>query len=300
MLFEFFRSPAPSSKTSSGTLHSSFVSEKDCEIKAFETYGKMYFDFISSSLVLCSRPAFPFPSLSALTPLRNIALHFFALIDETTSALASIALHEIAWVLLNSRESANTMNYHRPQQSSALLFLAAAAAVVSLLPQISAFSTPASTSPIYNTIQSSTSLLDPISGTPQTSIIPRENKRKSLVVLLPQLGEFDSAEYVEFLTAAQPSLEQNSIDLRIIGIGDTTTASNFMKFTNLSPQNLYIDPNGDLHKELELNCGPRFGIPDGVSDDVCKFFLRQLPGGIPEEEEQVRPVATAWLNYLGE
>ncbi|KAL7497182.1 hypothetical protein ACHAWT_008102 [Skeletonema menzelii] len=168
-------------------------------------------------------------------------------------------------------------------------------AAVSLLPQLNAFSA-SSASPIYNTIQSAR-ILDP-SGTQQTSIIPQDNKRKSLVVILPQLGEFDSAEYVEFLTAAQPSLEENDIDLRIIGIGDTTAASNFLKFTNLSPENLYIDPNGDLHKELELACGPEFRVPDGVSNDVCKFFLRQLPGGVPVEEEMVRPVATSWLNYM--
>lgn len=180
---------------------------------------------------------------------------------------------------------------HYPRQSRALLLLAAASSSY-------AFSTPAAST--YNTIQSANSLLDPISGTQQTSIIPPDNKRKSLVVLLPQLGEFDSAEYVEFLTAAQPSLEENDIDLRIIGIGDTTAAASFMKFTNLSPENLYIDPNGELHKELELACGPELSVPDGVSNDVCKFFLRQLPGGVPEEEEMVRPVSTAWLNYMGE
>ena len=179
-----------------------------------------------------------------------------------------------------------------------LHFLAAA---VSFLPQLHAFSAQSSSS-AYNTIQSANSLLDPSSGTQQqTSILSQNNKRKkSLVVLLPQLGEFDSAEYVEFLTAAQPSLEQNDIDLHIIGIGDTTAASNFLQFTNLSPDNLYIDPNGDLHKELELTCGPGLSVPDGVSNDVCKFFLRQLPGGVPEEEEMVRPVSTAWLNYMGE
>lgn len=31
---------------------------------------------------------------------------------------------------------------------------------------------------------------------------------------------------------------------------------------------------------------------------VIKFFLRQLPGGIPSDEEQLRPVGTAWLNYM--
>ena len=44
-------------------------------------------------------------------------------------------------------------------------------------------------------------------------------------------------------------------------------------------------------KKLNLHAGPNFSIPDSVSDDVLKFFLRQLPGGIPSDEAQLRPVA---------
>ncbi|KAK1733004.1 hypothetical protein QTG54_016335 [Skeletonema marinoi] len=172
------------------------------------------------------------------------------------------------------------------QQPRTLLFLAAA----SLLPQTHAFSAPAAStaSPIYNTIQSANSLLDPITGKQQTSIIPQDNKRKSLIVLLPQLGEFDSSEYVEFLTAAQPSLEQNDIDLRIIGIGDTTAASNFMKFTNLS------------YTLIQMESCTRSWNWRVDQSLVCRMECRMmfLPGGVPEEEEMVRPVATAWLNYM--
>eukprot|EP00571_Detonula_confervacea_P001111 CAMPEP_0172312894 /NCGR_PEP_ID=MMETSP1058-20130122/18740_1 /TAXON_ID=83371 /ORGANISM="Detonula confervacea, Strain CCMP 353" /LENGTH=495 /DNA_ID=CAMNT_0013026451 /DNA_START=25 /DNA_END=1512 /DNA_ORIENTATION=- len=166
----------------------------------------------------------------------------------------------------------------------------------------SAFSTPSTpSSPIYNTIQSSSSLLDPITGKELTSPIlssAAENSKKTLVVVLPQLGEFDSSEYCEFLIAAEQSLEENNIELQVVGIGDTTAAQNFCDFTGLSPERLCIDPSGSLHKELNVHCGPNFSVPDGITDDVLKFFLRQLPGGIPTDEEQVRPIATSWLNYL--
>jgi hypothetical protein len=189
-----------------------------------------------------------------------------------------------------------------------LLFISAA---VLSTPQASAFSTttPSTSSRSYNIIQNSKSLLDPISGIalPSSPIISntveeenKNNKKKSLVVLLPQLGEFDSSEYIEYLLAAESALTANNINLYIIGIGDAIAASNFCKFTNLSSNNIYIDPNGTLYKELGLYSGPEFSLPDWVSDDVCKFFLRQLPGGVPSDDDEVREVSTAWLNYMGE
>ncbi len=71
----------------------------------------------------------------------------------------------------------------------------------------SALSTPSSsTSPAYDAIQRSSTLLDPITGNmPRSPPIASMNGRKSLVVLLPQLGEFDSSEYVEFLVSAMSS-----------------------------------------------------------------------------------------------
>ena len=86
-------------------------------------------------------------------------------------------------------------------------------------------------------------------------------------------------------------MQQNGIDLQVIGIGNAECAKNFCEFTGLSPSKLSLDPNGDIHKKLNLHAGPNFSIPDSVSDDVLKFFLRQLPGGIPSEESQLRPVA---------
>mmetsp|Transcript_1168 Transcript_1168/g.2647 ORF Transcript_1168/g.2647 Transcript_1168/m.2647 type:complete len:502 (-) Transcript_1168:141-1646(-) len=157
----------------------------------------------------------------------------------------------------------------------------------------------AATSPAYQTIQSSSSLLDPVTGEASTeAFLPAEgSNKKSLVVVLPQLGEFDSSEYCEFLIAAKPVLEQNDIELRVVGIGNSLAAQKFCDFTGLSPETLRIDPDATLHNALDLYPGPGFSVPEGVSDEVLKFFLRQLPGGVPGDEAELRPAAEAWLNY---
>jgi len=186
---------------------------------------------------------------------------------------------------------------------------------------VTSFSSPTSTpSSAYETIvEKSSFLLDPITGEPSTSSArpflststSNNNGKKSLVVLLPQLGEFDSSEYCEFLIAAKQSLKDANIELKIIGIGDKIAGQKFGQFIGLPLSDdannnnnnddddvlLRLDPDGTLHKALGLYNGPNLSIPDTISDDVLKFFLRQLPGGIPDDDDKLRSVATAWLNY---
>ena len=118
---------------------------------------------------------------------------------------------------------------------------------------VSAFSTTpsaaSSSATIYDVIQRSSSLLDPITGERPVSPIPLgKKKEKSLVVILPQLGEFDSSEYCEFLVAAMGSMEDNGVDLRCIGIGDATAARLFCEFTGLPIDRLLIDPCSPTRK----------------------------------------------------
>ena len=72
---------------------------------------------------------------------------------------------------------------------------------------------------------------------------------KSLVVVLPQLGEFDSAEYCEQLVAVTDDLRDANIGLRVVGIGDDGAATKFCGFTGLPPEVLRTD-SGELHREL--------------------------------------------------
>jgi len=148
----------------------------------------------------------------------------------------------------------------------------------------------------YTLINDSTSLKDPRTNEPASNLLERgsDDKKKKLVVLLPQLGEFDSAEYTEFLVAAKDSLDEAGIDLKVVGIGGGGAAANFCEFTGLDGDRLVVDETGELHRQLELHAGPGFEISDDVSDGVIEFFLRQLPGGIPSDASQLRPVGTAW------
>ena len=184
---------------------------------------------------------------------------------------------------------------------ASLLFSFSANVFVSVSISVSAFSASTTTTPAYDIIKNTPHLLDPITGE-ASPIIPdknnnNNNKQKTLVVVLPQLGEFDSSEYCEFLVAAEKSLAENNIALRVIGIGNALAASKFCEFTGLSPEVLRIDQDAKIHRELNLYAGPDLSIPEDVPDGVLQFFLRQLPGGVPSNEEDLRPVAKAWLDY---
>ena len=170
---------------------------------------------------------------------------------------------------------------------------------------VGAFSIPQqSSSSAYDIIRTSTSLVDPQTGQPTVAFSENhdnDDNDQILVVLLPQLGEFDSMEYVEFLVAAQPALEQEGVSLCVIGIGNVPAGQQFCNFTGLDPTLLRLDPTAQLYRELELYAGPNLSIPSSISDAVLRFALNQLPGGAPPPEteaELLRPMATAWLKYL--
>eukprot|EP00854_Cymbomonas_tetramitiformis_P019155 gene19155-22900_t len=101
----------------------------------------------------------------------------------------------------------------------------------------------------------------------------------ALVVVLPQLGDFDSAEYAELLAAVGADLEDASIDLRVIGIGNSGAAARFAQFTGLPLEVLRVDPDAALHRALELYAGPGIALPDFVP-------------------EKLRPAVGAWVNYM--
>lgn len=150
-------------------------------------------------------------------------------------------------------------------------------------------------SPAFESIRSAPSLVHARTG----SLSPLSfGTGKTLVVLLPQLGEFDSAEFVEQLVAVEQELEENDVALRVIGIGDATAAKRFCAFSGLSADKLYCDPQGALHTALGLHAGPGWRIPERMPDSLLTLILNTLPGGPPDDPGQLRPVATAWLNYM--
>jgi hypothetical protein len=85
--------------------------------------------------------------------------------------------------------------------------------------------------------------------------------RRRLVVLFPQLGDFDSLEYGQALADALPRLQASGIGLLAIGIGEPAGAERFCRHTGFPRQQLEVEAEPHLHRQLGLYEGlaPRFG-----------------------------------------
>lgn len=82
-----------------------------------------------------------------------------------------------------------------------------------------------------------------------------ERGHRRLVVLLSQLGDFDSLEYAQALAGALPALGQAGIRLLAIGIGEEAGAERFCAFTGLPQPLLQVEPTPRLHAALGLYAG---------------------------------------------
>jgi AhpC/TSA antioxidant enzyme len=82
-----------------------------------------------------------------------------------------------------------------------------------------------------------------------------------LVLLWPQLGDFDSLEYAWWLQRQAADLAAAGIVVRAIGIGDRASGQQFCDYTGFAPANLWVDPIGHLHRQLGLYPGLELKLP---------------------------------------
>lgn len=99
-----------------------------------------------------------------------------------------------------------------------------------------------------------------------------ESGSRQLVLLLPQLGDFDSLEYAWWLQREAQRLQ--GIVIRAVGIGDLGSGQQFCAYTGFPADALFIDPTAELHQKLNLYSG----------------LSMKLPG--------LSPGQNAWLNLL--
>ena len=123
----------------------------------------------------------------------------------------------------------------------------------------------------------------------------RSKNAKSLIVISPQLGDFDTFEYAELLNACLPELQAADIDLRFIGIGDQASAKRFSKFSGLPLECIRVDPSGMIHRALRLHGGPDWDIPSFIPEGVLRWF-KEYTGAATDSDDVL--VARAWLNYM--
>jgi hypothetical protein len=95
-----------------------------------------------------------------------------------------------------------------------------------------------------------------------------------LVLVWPQLGDFDSLEYAEWLQREQAHIQGANIAVRAVGIGDRGAGQQFCQFTGFPAEHLFVDPTAALHQQLDLYPGLTLSVPG------------------------LRPGQQAWLNLM--
>jgi AhpC/TSA antioxidant enzyme len=88
-----------------------------------------------------------------------------------------------------------------------------------------------------------------------------EDGDRILVTVLPQLGDFDSLEYVWWLDRESARLQSEQIQVRAIGIGDLGAGKKFCDFTGFPDEWLFIDASAQTHQQLELYPGLALQLP---------------------------------------
>ncbi|MEA5400380.1 peroxiredoxin-like family protein [Synechococcus sp. BA-124 BA4] len=84
-----------------------------------------------------------------------------------------------------------------------------------------------------------------------------ERGQRRLVLLLSQLGDFDSLEYAQALAPVLPQLATAGIAVLAIGIGNEAGRQRFCAFTGFPLECLQVDDEPQLHRALGLYEGLR-------------------------------------------
>ncbi|MBM5806872.1 MAG: hypothetical protein FJ056_04160 [Cyanobacteria bacterium M_surface_10_m2_179] len=81
---------------------------------------------------------------------------------------------------------------------------------------------------------------------------PGMEQGRRLMLLLTQLGDFDSMEYAQALVPVLPQLEEAGIRILAIAIGDQAGADRFCAYTGFPRTALEVDAEPTLHRALGL------------------------------------------------
>lgn len=109
---------------------------------------------------------------------------------------------------------------------------------------------------------------------------PGETTKRQLVLLWPQLGDFDSLEYAWWLRRERGRLQAEGIVIRAVGIGDRAAGQQFCAYTGFPSDCLFVDPTAVLHQALNLYPGLALKLPALSTAQNAWFNLVLMCAGI--------------------
>jgi hypothetical protein len=101
-----------------------------------------------------------------------------------------------------------------------------------------------------------------------------------LVMVLPQLGDFDSLEYAWWLQREAARLQQAQLTIRAVGIGDRNSGNQFCTYTGFPTDWLFVDPTAELHQQLGLYAGLSLKVPPLSPEQNAWLNLMLMCAGI--------------------
>ncbi|MFM7449638.1 MAG: peroxiredoxin-like family protein [Leptolyngbyaceae cyanobacterium] len=101
-----------------------------------------------------------------------------------------------------------------------------------------------------------------------------------LVLVLPQLGDFDSLEYIWWVQRESNRLRQQELAIRAIGIGDRAAGQQFCDYTGFCQDWLFVDPGATLHQEIGLYQGLTLKLPGLNSNQTAWVNLMLMCAGL--------------------
>jgi hypothetical protein len=116
-----------------------------------------------------------------------------------------------------------------------------------------------------------------------------------LLLVWPQLGDFDSLEYAWWLTQNRATLPAD-LQIRAVGIGDLSAGRQFCHFTHFPAAWLYLDPQAQLHQDLGLYAGLQVKVPGLSVGQRAWLNLMLMCAGIGSPGT----LAEVWRGYWGD
>lgn len=107
-----------------------------------------------------------------------------------------------------------------------------------------------------------------------------ESASRILVLVWPQLGDFDSLEYAWWILREAALLQEKDVVVRAVGIGDRTSGQSFCQYTGFPEISLFVDPMADLHRQLGLYEGLSLKVPKASAGQNAWLNLLLMCAGI--------------------